>query len=138
MSSSSITLAARRRVLAVLATATALVGFALPGAAPAQAWAWDSHVVLNGRVACNYATSNTVQWMYVAGSNGEGGYATLGAVGMKRTYTFHFYRAPRNMNVTVSWGCAIDGRHSTSFGVARPATNIYATRNICYWTPCWI
>jgi hypothetical protein len=138
MNTASISITARRRLVAVLGAVVALLGFALPTATPAQAWSWDSHVVLNGRVGCTYATSNTVQWMYVSGSNGEGGYARLSGSGMTRSYAFDFYRAPSNMNVTVSWGCSIDGRHQTGFGLARPAVGVYATRNVCYWAPCWI
>lgn len=127
-----------RRALIGFASVLVALGISLPAASPAQAWSWDPHVVLNGKVGCNYATSNTVTWMYVQGSNGEGGYARLSGSGMTRSYAFDFYRAPSSMSVTVSWGCAIDGRHQTSFGVARPAVNVYATRNICYWSPCWI
>ncbi|MCX4692737.1 hypothetical protein [Streptomyces sp. NBC_01408] len=116
--------------------ATALVPLT---AVPAQAWPNSGSVLLNGRIGCNYSTSNTVKWAWVSASNGESGWASLGSGGMTRSYKFQFNRVPTStMTVTVKWGCATDGEHSTRFGVNRPATGTTATRNICYWSPCWI
>ncbi|MFE9632421.1 hypothetical protein [Streptomyces sp. NPDC006463] len=120
---------------AVLA-ATALVPLA---ATSAQAWPTSGSVRLQGKIGCNYAASNTVKWAWVSGSNGESGWAALGSGGMTRPYSFQFNRVPTStMTVTVKWGCATDGEHSTQFGLNRPATGTTATRNICYWSPCWI
>lgn len=103
---------------------------------PANAWTWSPTVQLNGKIGCNYATSNTVKWAWVAASDGESGWASLGSGGMTRPYSFTFHRAPGSMSVTVNWGCSIDGNHSTSFAVYRPNVGTTATRNICYWRPC--
>jgi hypothetical protein len=105
---------------------------------PAHAWAWDSTVTLGGKAECNYSTSNTVRWAWVSGSDGESGWASLGSGGMDRPYSFTFHHVPSNgMTITVNWGCAIDGSHSTSFGLKRPTVGEGATRNVCYWTGCF-
>lgn len=104
---------------------------------PANAWPWDPTVTLNGKIGCNYSTSNTVQWAWVSSSDGESGWASLGSGGITRPYSFTFHHAPTStMTVTVNWGCAVDGKHSTSFGVNRPAVGETATRDICYWSIC--
>lgn len=119
--------------------AFALLGIVLISAAkstPASAWAWSPTVQLKGKIGCNYATSNSVKWVWVAAGDGESGWASLGTGSMTRSYSFTFHRAPGSMRVTVNWGCAIDGNHSTSFTVLRPKVGTIATRNVCYWQPC--
>ncbi|MFE1927221.1 hypothetical protein ACFW91_32285 [Streptomyces asoensis] len=106
-------------------------------AAPAQAWPNSGNVLLNGKIGCTYAASNTVKWAWVSAGNGESGWAWLGSGGMTRPYSFQFSRVPTSTTtVTVKWGCATDGEHRTSFGLNRPSTGSTATRNICYWSPC--
>jgi hypothetical protein len=129
----------RLQLVTVLVTVLAVVGLSLATASPAHAWAWSGTVTLNGKVGCTYATKNAVQWAWVQGSNGEAGWARLGSGGMTRPYSFTFKRAPSStMTVTVNWGCSIDGGHSTSFGLNRPTAGTTTTRNICYWSPCWL
>ncbi|MFC6593386.1 hypothetical protein [Kitasatospora paranensis] len=38
--------------------------------------------------------------------------------------------------MTIEWGCAVDGRHSTACGVNRPATGTTAIRDVHSWSPC--
>ncbi|MEV4411371.1 hypothetical protein [Catellatospora sp. NPDC049609] len=121
----------------ILTLLTMLLAGVAVAPAPASAWAWDPKVTLNGKIGCNYATTNTVTWAWIEGSNGESGWATLSGSGMTRPYFFDFYHVPTStMTVTVKWGCSTDGEHKTSFGLNRPSTGKTATRNICYWTPC--
>ena len=139
----STTVAPRRSTRASLMLVVALLVATLAGFAAtpqkADAYAWDSHVRLQGRIGCTYAASNTVKWAWVSASNGESGWASLGSGGMTRGYSFQFNRVPTStMSVTVTWGCSIDGQHRTSFGVNRPTAGTAATRNICYWSPCLI
>ncbi|MEU6314022.1 hypothetical protein [Streptomyces sp. NPDC047014] len=131
----------RRLRTRALLSATALAATALLPltATPAQAWPNSGSVLLNGKIGCNYASSNTVTWAWVQSSHGESGWASLGSGGMTRPYSFQFNRVPTSTTtVTVKWGCATDGEHATSFGLNRPSTGGTATRNICYWSPCWL
>lgn len=126
-----------RIVKAGVATVALLGGMGVVSvaAAPAaQAWAWDPHVILNGRVSCpawggpfDYPT-----WMYVEGNTGDAGWASLGAGGTTKPYSFNMTRVPsgRSEWVSISYGCSASGRHTTAFGVSRPSSGIYATRNI--------
>src|SRR4030081_3581073 len=101
-------LALNALLAAVLASAASAI--------PAHAWPWDATVKLSGKVGCNYSTSNTVQWAWVSGSDGESGGASRVPGGLPRPYSFTFHRAPAGtMTVKINWGCAIDGSHSTSF-----------------------
>jgi hypothetical protein len=134
-------LAGNGRKAAAVAAATAVVSAAalVATAAPASAWYWDPTVTLNGKIGCNYATSNTVTWAWVSASDGEAGWASLSAGGMTRPYSFTFRNVPSSgMTVRVNWGCSTDGQHTTSFGVNRPSWGTTATRNVCYWWPCYL
>lgn len=125
------------RASLVLTAVLAAVLASAASAMPAHAWPWDATVKLTGKIGCNYATSNTVQWAWVSATDGESGWAALGAGGMTRPYSFTFHRAPSStMTVKINWGCAIDGSHSTSFGLNRPGVGEGATRDICYWAFC--
>jgi hypothetical protein len=130
----------KQRAITVLATSALAVGASLAAApAPASAYSWDPHVLLQGKIGCNYSTSNVVKWAWVSGSNGESGWASLGGGGMTRPYSFQFNRVPTStMNVTVNWGCSTSGSQTTSFGLNRPSSSGTATRNICYWSPCYL
>ena len=122
--------------LLIAVSAATLVGV---NPTPASAWAWDPNVTLNGKVGCNYATTNTVTWAWIEASNGERGWANLGSGGMTRPYYFDFHNVPSSgMTVTFKWGCSTFGEYSTSFGLNRPSTGKTVTRNICHWSPCWL
>jgi hypothetical protein len=126
-----------RATLCVAAMLAAALVLAPVRAVPAHAWAWDPTVTLSGKVGCNYAASNTVQWAWISGSDGESGWASLKAGGITRPYSFTFHKVPTSsMTVKVNWGCSIDGSHTTSFGLNRPAVGEGATRDICYWPAC--
>jgi hypothetical protein len=128
---------AQARVILVIVALLGAVVSSVYRAAPAHAWAWDPTVKLSGKIGCTYATSNHVQWAWVSSSDGEYGWASLGSGGMTRPYAFTFHKAPTStMTVKVNWGCSIDGTHSTSFGVNRPAVGEGITRNLCYWFLC--
>ncbi|WP_140158073.1 hypothetical protein [Micromonospora sp. NBS 11-29] len=138
MTATSATPRIRRRFAGLVATvlAAALGGVAV-APQPAAAWPWEPAVTLNGKVGCNYATTNTVTWAWVEATNGEHGWATLSGSGMTRPYYFDFYNVGTGgTTVTFKWGCSTDGEHSTTFGLNRPSTGKTATRNICYWSPC--
>jgi hypothetical protein len=125
-----------RASLALTALLTAVLA-SVASTIPAHAWPWDGTVKLSGKIGCNYATSNTVQWAWVAGSDGESGWASLGSGGVTRPYSFTFHRASAGTTtVKINWGCAVDGSHSTSFGLNRPAVGEGVTRDICYWSFC--
>lgn len=116
-----------------------LLGALVGSPAPADAWAWDPHVTLNGKIGCTYSSSNHVQWAWIEATNGERGWAWLGSGGMTRPYAFDFWKVPTStIYVTVTWGCSVDGQHKTTFGLNRPSNGTTATRNVCYWSPCWL
>jgi hypothetical protein len=72
---------------------TAALGGVVVAPRSASAWPWEPAVTLNGKVGCNYATTNTVTWAWVEASNGERGWATLSGSGMTRPYYFNFSAA---------------------------------------------
>src|SRR5438270_11440491 len=68
-----------RRALGAVLLAAVLGGLAAGVTVPqrADAWSWDPHVVLNGKIGCTYSLANTVQWAWVSASDGEAGWAWL-------------------------------------------------------------
>ena len=123
-----------RAAIAALVLASGLAVATLATAPAAGAWSWDPHVILNGRVSCPAwgGPYDHPTWMWVSGNTGDYGWASLGSGGTTRTYTFNMTHVPagRAESVYISYGCSASGRHTTSFGVSRPAWGNYATRNI--------
>jgi len=130
-----------KKMLALAALVVVLAGIGV-GFAPAEkahAWSWDPKVTLQGKVGCNYSTTNTPQGLYLRGTNGEAGYAWLGSGGTTKPYSYTFTRVPSGgMTVTASWRCSGSGNYSTSFSLSRPSWGTTATRNICHWRPCYL
>ncbi len=120
-----------RVVLAVaMVTFMSMLGGLMASAQPASAWAWDSHVLLNGRAACGAGLQ--IKSLYIQGANGEAGYASLGTGTYTRAYSFQFNRVPTStMNVTATANCS-GTTYRTSFGLNRPSTGTTATRNLCF------
>ena len=122
--------------LAVLVCTAALAVTAAVATPKAQAWPWSSQVVLNGTITAPWTLlGDQVTWAWVSASDGESGWAWLGAPTSKwsRPYSFTFTRVPYSgMWVTVTAGTAVVGQRQSSFGVSRPTVGQYATRNI-YW-----
>jgi hypothetical protein len=124
-----------RTAIAALAVAAAsVIGVAAqPDPTPAEAWPWDPHVQLNGRISCPAwgGPYDKVQWAWVVG-NGENSWARLGTGGTTRPYAKDFWRIPygRSVLVHVRYGCAATGADDAWFYLSRPTTGIYATRNI--------
>jgi hypothetical protein len=112
------------RVLAV--AAVGLIGSAgimALDAQPAAAWSWSSTIYLSGTAFCPYATTNLVTGVWIHGSDGEQGWASLGSSGETRHYAFTFNSWPSGGDHSVSYwfGCSGLGSTSGSFGLARPA-----------------
>jgi hypothetical protein len=100
-----------------------------------EAWWWDPHVTLNGTISCPWTLlGDRVQWAWVSASDGESGWASLGAPGKNSApYKFNFSKVPSGgMTVTVTVGCSAVGQRQANFGVKRPAVGNYATVNISW------
>lgn len=107
----------------------------LSGAAAdvAGAWAWSSHVDLNGSIQCPSwgGPYDKVQWAWLQGNTGDYGWVSLSGTGRVRSYSFHLSNVPTSSEqITIRYGCSASGTRSTTFGVARPAYGTNATRNI--------
>lgn len=129
----------RKRLYILVVSMAALVGSMFTvgrSAEQADAWAWDPHVAVTGRATCSPMIGSKVSWMWWSASNGEQGWATLyDAPANTRRYRFDLYRVPTNgVTVTVKWGCSGMGETKAGFGVNRPSTGYYTTRNLC---PTW-
>ena len=99
-------------------------GLAVATAEPAGAWAWSPTISLSGTASCPYSVTNVVTGVWIHGGDGEQGWASLGASGMNRHYTFTFNHWPSGGGQRVSYwfGCSSGiGNKSGSFGLARPA-----------------
>lgn len=103
-------------------------------ATPAHAWSWSSQVTLTGTAKVLYHPGIT--GVYVSGSDGEHGWATLGSGYWDRSYYFKFYNVPGGSGINVTWTVYTDnGSFSNHFGVARPATGANAVRDLCDFGP---
>ena len=123
-----------KKILARTAIAAALAaGPMLATTVPAHAWAWSSQVTLTGTVKS--ATHGAIQRVYVSGSDGEKGWATLGSGTYSRSYSFKFYNVPGGVGIPkVNWTVDTSiGSFGNHFGVARPATGANAVRDLCDW-----
>lgn len=101
------------------------------GAAPqANAWSWSSQVTLTGTVKVVYHPGIT--GVYVSGSDGESGWATIGGGQYSSSYYFKFYHVGGGSGTQVNWTVYTNnGTFSNSFGVARPTTGANAVRDLC-------
>ena len=101
---------------------------------PAEAWSWSAQVTLTGTVKVIYHPGIT--GVYVSGSDGEHGWATLGAGNSySRAYWFKFYHVPGGSGIHVNWTVhTSNGNFSNNFGLARPRTGANAVRDLCDFT----
>lgn len=119
------------RVAALVLAITAPVTLA---AAPAQAWPWSPQVTLTGTVKVIYHPGIT--GVYVSGSDGEQGWATISGGTYSSSYYFKFYHVPTGSGIHVNWTVYTNnGNFSNGFGVARPATGANAVRDLCDFGP---
>ena len=122
-----------RRLAAGLLTAAA-VAAPIAAAAPAQAWAWSPQVTLTGTVKVDFHPGIT--GVYVNGSDGEHGWATISGGQYSSSYYFKFYNVPGGSGINVTWTVYTNnGTFSNHFGVARPATGANAVRDLCDFSP---
>lgn len=126
--------APRRRLLRGAALALAVAAPLTVATAPAHAWSWSSQVTLTGTVKTIYHPGIT--GVYVTGSDGERGWATISGGTYSSSYYFKFSDVPGGSGIHVTWTVYTDnGQFSNSFGVARPATGANAVRDLCDFGP---
>ncbi len=127
-----------RCVGGVLAPTGALAGVGgalITAQAPASAWSWSSQVTLTGNVKTIYHPG--IQSVYVTGSDGERGWATLSNVSTYgASYYFKFNNVGGGSGIHVNWTVYTrSGSFANGFGVARPSTGANAVRDLCDFGP---
>lgn len=116
------------------AGALAIGGIAAPfagGMPAAHAYSWSSTVILQGHAQCGGNPWNpNASWMWVSANNGEQGWANVDRNTGSYSFRFNGIGGGSGAWVTINYGCPNGASRTTGFGVARPSTSYYTTRNL--------
>jgi hypothetical protein len=119
---------------ALVAAAAAVVAapLVLGPASPAQAWAWDPHVKVQGQVSCGTYPNGKVTGLWLWTAEDGGRWTAYSGTRYAEPFARDLWKVP-NSGTTVHYDIYCNGfKFHSTFGLQRPASGTAATRNLYY------